>query len=91
MSPWAWRIRGANGFLCDAKPLNEVQGFTPVCPAQKSILSMATTATEEKKVKIFNRVKSPALQISGFQVPGREELDVGWTYWHCYCCICAVT
>lgn len=55
MSPWPWRIKGANGLLCDAKQLNKVQGFTPFGPAQKSMLAMATTATE-KKVKVWNRV-----------------------------------
>lgn len=56
---------------------------------------MATTAAE-KKVKIFNRenhlfcrLLSFRCQLLGGQV--REKLGVGWAYWHCCCCICAVT
>lgn len=78
---------------CVTQSLDKVQGFTPVCPAQKSILSMATT---EKKVRIFNRINHLICRLLGFRCQllggqGRGKLDVGWTYWHGYCCICAVT
>lgn len=46
-----------NVTLCDAKQFNEVQGFTQLCPARRSMLCMATTATETK-AEIFSRVNS---------------------------------
>lgn len=65
---------------CVTQRLNKVQGFTPVCPAQKSILSMATTATE-KKVGIFNRVNHLFCRFLSFRcqlLGGRGGKSLMW-------------
>lgn len=49
--------KGVKVTVGDTKRFNKVHGFTRLHPAQKSVLCMATAATE-KKVEIFNWVNS---------------------------------